>query len=129
MPLGKAEASIGPAVLVVDSDRSELARVATILRKEGYQVIEANSFQDAVRSLRSARTRVLLTTAWLGPYNGLHLIVRCRFAQPEVVSILTHHQDDRTLRHEAASLKAAFLLKPCTPEILAHTVAASLGRA
>ena len=123
----KADSRLRPVVLVVDPDRSELARLATILRHEGYEVLEADTFHAAVNSLRSAPARVLVTTVRLGPYNGLHLIVRCRISRPDVVSILTHDKDDRLLRDEAALNHAAFLLKPCTPEILTHAVATSLG--
>ena len=124
----KADGRLRPVVLVVDSDRSELARLASILRTEGYEVLEADTFHAAVSSLQSAPARVLVTTVRLGPYNGLHLIVRCRISRPEVVSILTHDQDDRMLRDEAVLNDAAFLLKPCTREILTHAVAASLER-
>ena len=124
----KVDDRLRPVVLVVDSDRSELTRLATILRNEGYEVLEADTFQAAMSSLQSAPTRVLITTVRLGPYNGLHLIVRCRISRPEVVSILTHNEDDSMLRDEAALNDAAFLLRPCSPEILTHAVAASLGR-
>ena len=117
---------VHPSVLVVESDRAELARAAAILRAEGYDVHEADSFQSAVRALQSSTTHVLLTTVRLGPYNGLHLIVRCRLSRPDIAAILTHHEEDRVLRNEAATNDAAFLLKPYTPETLAHAVARSL---
>lgn len=119
---------VHPSVLVVESDRSELARAAGILRAEGYDVHEAESFHDAVRALQSSTTHVLLTTVRLGPYNGLHLIVRCRLSRPDIAAILTHHEDDRVLRNEAVTNEAAYLLKPYTPETLTRAVASSLTR-
>jgi DNA-binding NtrC family response regulator len=115
-----------PTVLVVDCDRAELRRLANILLEEGYDALEAETFHDAVRSLRYKPAQVLVTTVRLGPYNGLHLIVRSRIAQPDIAAILTHHEDDRMLCGEAATNHAAFLPKPCTRESLTRAVATSL---
>jgi DNA-binding NtrC family response regulator len=113
-------------VLVVESDRSELRRLAEILREEGYDAVEADTFHEAMRSLKSAPAQVLLTTVRLGAYNGLHLIVRSRIAQPHIAAILTHQVDDRMLGDDAATNHAAFVAKPCTRETLTDAVRTSL---
>lgn len=116
-----------PTVLIVESDRSESTRLAAILRAEGYDAYVASTFHDAVRALQSVPARVLLTTVRLGPYNGLHLIVRTRITRPGIAAILTHHEADRMLCAEATTNDAAFLLKPCSRETLARAVATSLA--
>src|SRR5688500_19790776 len=112
-----------PTVLVVDCDRAELRRLADILLEEGYDALEAGTFHEAMRSLRYTPAQVLVTTVRLGPYNGLHLIVRSRIAQPGIAAILTHHEDDRMLSGEAATNEAAFLPKPCTRTTLTRAIA------
>jgi len=112
---------------VVESDRAELSRLTTILRAEGYNVVDVMTFRDAVRSLQSGAPNVLITTVRLGPYNGLHLIARCQVSQPQIISILTHAEEDSWLRDEAVSKEATFLLKPCAEELLTRTVARSLA--
>jgi hypothetical protein len=69
----------------------------------------------------------LITGVRLGPYNGLHLIVRSRRQLPSMATILTHDHDDPVLIAEAACNNATFLVRPWSPEALLGTVEASLS--
>jgi DNA-binding NtrC family response regulator len=114
------------SILVVDANGSTLVRTVHQLAKAGYDVVGVDNFGDAKARLETAPPDLLITGVRLGPFNGLHLIVRSRGQLPEMATILTHDSDDPVLVGEALSNDARFLLQPCGSDVLLQTVQTSL---
>lgn len=114
------------SVLVVDSHAAELASTVALLEAAGYQVSRALGFEEGRRALDSLRPKILITSVRLGPYNGLHLIVRSRALCPGITSILTHNVFDPVLESDARREDAAFLVRPCKPQAFLDLVRASI---
>lgn len=114
------------SVLVVDSHAAELASTVALLQAAGYQVSRALGFEEGRKSLDSLRPKVLITSVRLGPYNGLQLIVRSRSLCPETSSILTHNVFDPVLELDARKEDAAFLVRPCKPQVFLDFIKASI---
>ena len=106
---------LGPAVLLVDDDRSIRDFVAYALRDKGYRVIEA---MDGVEALRAAAQYagpipMLLTDIAMPGLNGVELARRIRSQRPETrVLYMT------AFPHLSESGMAPMLRKPFTPEEL-----------
>ena len=116
-----------PLILVVDSHAAELGKTAAVLRGAGYDVVSALGFVEARRTLDRIEPAVLVTSVRLGPYNGLHLVVRSRVSRPSMAAILTHDIADPVLEREARGHEAAFLLTPVHPEVLLDLVKSSVN--
>lgn len=100
------------SALVVQPNLSELLVVLSTLSSIGFDVIVAQTFQDARRSLAGHRPSLLLTDVRLHDYNGLHLIHRMQGLWKNVPAILTSVSDDVVLRDEAERLGATFVVLP-----------------
>src|SRR5215216_2050073 len=85
------------SVLVVDSDASDLTSTVSLLESAGYRVATAAAFDEAKRLLDSEAPDLLITCLRLGPYNGLHLILRSRSGHPAMAAIVTNGYHDAVL--------------------------------
>jgi DNA-binding NtrC family response regulator len=115
------------SVLVVDPDPSDLSNTALVLQSAGYRVAVATAFDEAKVLLASESPDLLITGLRLGPYNGLHLVLRSRSDHPAMAAIVTSRYPDPVLEAEAQRQRAAFLLKPVTDTELLEAISASLG--
>ena len=95
-------------VVIVDEDPSLVAELAAMLRLEGAVADTASTFRDAVRLLDGSPA-VLVTGLHLGPYNGLHLLVRGRADRPWLQGLIVGPADP-TVEREARALGAAAYL-------------------
>src|SRR5947208_16170064 len=114
-------------VLVVESDPSDLSSIVGLLRSAGYRVAAAAAFDEAKLLLASESPDLLITGLRLGPYNGLHLVLRSRADHPAMAAIVTSQYPDAVLEAEAQRQHAGFLLKPVTDRELLAAISASLG--
>ncbi len=117
-----------PVVLVVDSTE-DLAMTARTLRDARYEVVEADSFEQARSLLSSLHPDLLITDIRLGAHNGLHLVWLRHLDQPERPAIVTNAYADAVLETEARKLGCAYLLKPIEPQILLRVVGSFLDGA
>jgi DNA-binding NtrC family response regulator len=100
-------------ILIVEAEPGRDLRGAGLLfESAGFRVLSAGSFDEAKQLLKSDSPDVLLTELKLGPYNGLHLVVRSRADHPQMAAFVTSHFADTALAAEAASQNAAFLVRP-----------------
>jgi DNA-binding NtrC family response regulator len=100
------------SILVVDSDLSDLADTVRLLQSAGYRVVSASAFDQAKEILANDSPDLLITGLRLGPYNGLHLILRSQADHPAMAAIVTSRVRDAVLEAEAQRHKAAYLLRP-----------------
>ncbi|HSL22770.1 MAG TPA: response regulator [Vicinamibacterales bacterium] len=107
-------------ILVVDDTPSTLGALAELLSVAGYDVVTAADFEHAKRELDQHPPDLLIVDIRLGPYNGLHLVVRERVAHPDRPVIITTGFPDPSILAEARKYGAEFLEKPIrTAELLA----------
>lgn len=119
---------MAPSILIVDDDQAALSGLVELLRSAGYEATGCRQFEDAVRSLATARPDLLIADVRLGEYNGLHLIVRSRASHPGMASIVISGHPDPAIQREATEAGAsAFLLKPLKLSEFLATVARVLG--
>ncbi len=107
------------SVLVVDDDVATLAGLKELLRRAGYRVLTANTYEAAKFVLSAGYPDVLVVDIRLGDFNGLQFIATAPTPIPAVV--MTGH-DDVDLERETRMLGAEFLLKPVSPEILLDAI-------
>lgn len=108
-------------VLVVDHDASALAVTARSLEAAGCDVDATTSFTDARRLLLD-RPDALVADVRLGEFNGLHLAMLARNADPDVQIVITGRREDAAMHADAEALDATFVEKPCTGRDIATLV-------
>jgi DNA-binding NtrC family response regulator len=75
-------------LLVVDDEPIALRNLERILLKEGYDVATAPSGQVALRHLRERSFDVVLTDLKMEKVDGMHVLDRCKEADPDAEVIL-----------------------------------------
>jgi CheY-like chemotaxis protein len=113
--------------LVVDSNPTDRARTVRLLETAGYRVRETGNFNEAKHLITHELPDVLITDLRLGPYNGLHLILRSKADHPGMAALVTSRFDDPVLQAEAQRHHAAFVLRPIADaeflEAISHSLA------
>ena len=77
-----------PMVLVVDDEPSVRAVLATLLRDEGYGVLEAASGDEALRKVESDQPAVVLLDVFLPGLNGYVVCQRIRERHSDNIGII-----------------------------------------
>lgn len=114
-------------VLVVDLNPTDRAKTVRLLEAAGYLVTATGNFNEAKHLIAQAAPDLLVTDLRLGPYNGLHLILRSKIDHPAMASLVTSRFDDPVLQAEAERHQASFLLRPIADEEFLDAIAQSLG--
>ena len=114
------------SVLLVDADSSDLTSTATLLESAGYRVVSASAFEEAKQLLAVEVPDLLITGLRLGPYNGLHLVLRSRADHPEMAAIVTSRYHDSVLEGEARRNHADFVVRPVADAEFLAAVSRSL---
>src|SRR5262245_54497762 len=115
-------------ILLVDTRVAALRRTNDLLRRAGYQAIEATTFDDAKRILVSVSASVLISSLRLGAFNGLHLVHLARLARPEMTTIIISGRADATLQQEMDLAGASLLVEPVPPSTLLSLLAQTIAR-
>jgi DNA-binding response OmpR family regulator len=102
-------------ILIVDDDHAYVAGVTEYLDAHGFEVIAAQSFEDAKRALATSGPQLVIVDVRLGAFNGLQLLSTGRVKVPAIV---VTGFDDPVLRAEAAAFGAQYLVKPIVPSAL-----------
>ncbi len=112
-------------VLLVE-DESAVRRIAALaLRRAGHRVLEAADASAALRVAESGADELdlLVTDVVMPGMGGRALAARLREQRPDLpVLFVSGYTEDEALRREVATLRAAFLPKPFTPETLCAKV-------
>jgi DNA-binding response OmpR family regulator len=75
-------------ILVVDDNPTSAIDLVHAFAASGLTAVGAHSFADALKVLGSAEPELMITGVRLGPYNGLHLVLRARALYPNLAAIL-----------------------------------------
>jgi DNA-binding response OmpR family regulator len=111
-------------VLLVDVDDARRNDLIQTLEAEGYEVVAADSFQQARRLLKESAPDLLITDVRLNEFNGLQLVLARR---APVHTIVLAEVPDPVLENEARQLGAEYLPRPFSRATLHEIVAKALA--
>jgi DNA-binding NtrC family response regulator len=115
------------SALVVDSDPHDRVNTVNLLESVGYGVMSAGNFDEAKQLLAAHSVDLLVTDLRLGPYNGLHLILRTKSDHPQMAALVTSRFPDPVLQAEAARQGAGFLLRPAADDEFLAAITSTLS--
>jgi two-component system cell cycle sensor histidine kinase/response regulator CckA len=112
-------------ILLVEDDASVRTLACNVLRRHGYQVLEALSGGDALlQSEQHAHPiQLLLTDVVMPKMSGPQLAARIRTSRDNIrVLFMSGYTDDATGQHGLSDRDVDFLPKPFTPEQMVKKV-------
>jgi DNA-binding NtrC family response regulator len=114
--------------MVVDDDQRILRLTARMLRDEGYEVIEAQSAEQALKLLAEAGEVQLVVADIVMPggMNGVELTDKIRAEQPGCGVVLMSGFDRRFPKWESEGIQVPLLIKPFTADQLVQRVTEEL---
>ncbi len=118
-------------ILVAEDDGEILALVGSVLRRQGFSILEAKDGLGALRILEAAvePPRLLLTDLIMPRLNGAELARRARALWADMPVVFMTGYDDGTIARAELDLGADILHKPFTPRRLASRVHQALAGA
>ena len=118
-----------PQVLVVGMKPEWVGRVADLLKDTGHDVVVAFGFGEAMHALGDRSPTLMVSQLRLGPFNGLHLMIRARTSHPAMRVILVDRAFDPVLEAEALRHNALYVADPLEEAELLEQVTRLEGEA
>ena len=114
-----------PLVLVADDDEDILLLVATRLRRDGFEVVQARDGAEALAAARERRPAVAVLDVGMPVLDGLGALAEIR-ADPALaglrVLLLTAKAQERDVRAGIEAGADGYVKKPFSPAELAERV-------
>jgi two-component system, cell cycle sensor histidine kinase and response regulator CckA len=111
-------------ILLVEDEEAIRDLVREILKRRGYEVLEARHGQEALSACErhDGRIHLLLTDVLMPQMSGRDLAKRVRIRRPGVKVLFVSGYPDDTVLPEGVGPGAAYLSKPFTPDALTSKV-------
>jgi two-component system, cell cycle sensor histidine kinase and response regulator CckA len=112
-------------VLLVEDEDLVRRAVRAILRRGGYQILEAASGRAALELLETHQGSVdlLITDVVMPETSGRELALKVAELRPEIkVLYMSGYTDDTIVRHGVLEASMAFIQKPATPDDLLRKI-------
>ncbi len=106
-------------ILLVEDDEQVRAAARGVLRKSGYNVLEAKNAGEALLTCErhAQRIQLLLTDVVMPQMSGVQLAQRLAIARPEMrLLCMSGYTDEAVLQHGLVDSGMAFIQKPLTPD-------------
>ena len=112
-------------ILVVEDEAPLRALTVTVLRRAGYDVLEASDGAEAIGVAAECTKPIhlLLTDVVMPRMNGRSLADRLAFTRPKTKTLfMSGYTDDATVLQRVLASRVAFLQKPLTPDTLLRKI-------
>jgi len=112
-------------VLIVEDDDSLRKLARTVLKQNGYKVLEAENGEDALRvsETHDGSIELMITDVVMPKMSGKETAERLQLLYPQMkVIYMSGYTDDAIVHHGVLAPGLNFLEKPFTPENLARKV-------
>ena len=117
-----------PAVLVVDDEARILSALRRSLRREGYEILTAETGEEALRVLDERSVELILSDQKMPGMSGLQFLAKAARRCPEAVRMLITGWTEEIPREQLEELGVrALITKPWDDEKLKATLRRALG--
>jgi CheY-like chemotaxis protein len=113
---------VAATVLVVEDDRLNREFISKVLRREGYQVLEACDGAIALEMLRAFRCDLVITDFVMPKLNGINVVEQLHTLQPGIPIILITGYLSAVSGTPIVDKVADVLAKPFDLNVLRSTV-------
>lgn len=116
-------------ILIVDDEQSILHSIKRLLRNEHFEILTANSADEAIELLREKQISVLLTDNLMPGKSGLELVEYVKSFSPDTIRIIMsgHSDMDAVLTAVNKAEVFRFILKPWNDKDLMVTINLALA--
>ncbi len=117
-----------PVVLVVDDEVRILSALRRSLRREGYEILTAETVEEALRVLDERSVALILSDQKMPGMSGVQFLAEAARRRPEAVRMLITGWTEEIPREQLEELGVrALITKPWDDEKLKATLRRALG--
>jgi response regulator RpfG family c-di-GMP phosphodiesterase len=117
-----------PAVLVVDDEARILSALRRSLRREGYEILTAETVEEALRVLDERSVALILSDQKMPGMSGVQFLAEAARRCPEAARMLITGWTEEIPREQLEALGVcALITKPWDDEKLKATLRRALG--
>jgi response regulator RpfG family c-di-GMP phosphodiesterase len=111
-------------ILIVDDEPGILASMRRLLRRDGYEILTANSAKDGFDILAQQEVQVILSDQRMPEMSGTEFLSRARELYPETIRIVLSGYTDLESISDAINRGAIykFLTKPWDDDLLRENI-------